>query len=195
MHGGNYNLHLFKTLIVSMSKPHNKNILETLNYYLLSVSFCIYNFLMSDIWMWHYVRWASGWLVSLSLQCLEGNRAHGPQDGLSEAWDTENGGSHLLSTFGEKYLRPSPETPDFIDTQNLGGGRDLAMWFCDFLALLLRGPSFHGDASRVTAAGSKGGSEQVGSCQLSLSFKQSSNSLNSCKQSGASVHFVWKGDC
>lgn len=72
-------------------------------------------------------------------------------------------------------------------------------WQCSsgiFPSLPLRGFSLLQDTSKGHSSRKKGvwgGAEQVGSCQLSSSFTQSNNSFNSCKQPGASFHFVWKG--
>lgn len=100
-----------------------------------------------------------------------GHCAHDPQDGL---------------------ICPSPhwlEIPMTL-TQNPGVGKDPVRQFCDFPALLVRDLSLCGDASRDTAVGSKREAEQVGSCQLSPSFKQSRASFNTGKQTGVSFHFV-----
>lgn len=78
-------------------------------------------------------------------------------------------------------------------TQNPGVGKDPVRQFCDFPALLVRGLSLCGDASRDPAVRSKREADQVGSCQLSPSFNQSRVSFNAGKQTGASFHFVWKG--
>lgn len=172
-----------------------RTFLETLGYELLSVSVATNVVLMPNIWMWPYVRWASGWLVSLSLKSW-GSLCTWPSGWAQwgqRHWKWRLTCSSPLHTCW-KYPWTSPQTPDFIATQNWKGP-----WQCSsgiFPSLPLRGFSLLQDTSKGHSSRKKGvwgGAEQVGSCQLSSSFTQSNNSFNSCKQPGASFHFVWKG--
>lgn len=102
-----------------------RTFLETLGYELLSVSVATNVVLMPNIWMWPYVRWASGWLVSLSLKSW-GSLCTWPSGWAQwgqRHWKWRLTCSSPLHTCW-KYPWTSPQTPDFIATQNPGIGKD-----------------------------------------------------------------------